>query len=102
MTAIAGFHCVDGVVLAADTEETYGNDKAYAHKLFPVERPTSRLCVAGAGLGYLIDYANEQIVSALDAETKNENDFHARLTDILEDVYGDEGRFTRFPVERTR
>src|SRR5450759_4177693 len=99
MTAIAAFRCNDGLVMAADTEESYGNDKAYAHKLFPVERPKSRLCLAGSGLGYLIDYANEQIVSALDSPaTTNVNEFHARLADILEEAYAEEGKFMRFPV----
>jgi len=99
VTAIAGFRCVDGVVLAADTEESYGNDnKAYAHKLFPVDRPQSRLCVAGSGLGYLIDYANEQIVSALDSGIANETEFYVRLGDILEQAYAEDGKFMHFPV----
>jgi len=73
VTAIIGFNCVDGVVLAADTEEVYGesHDKAYAHKLFPAERKNANLCVAGAGPGYLIDYAKDQIVAALETCTDN-------------------------------
>ncbi|HEX9271520.1 MAG TPA: hypothetical protein VGA01_04815 [Candidatus Binatia bacterium] len=98
MTAIAGFHCADGVVLAADTEESYGNDKAYGHKLFPVERSDARLCVAGAGLGYLIDYANEQIVSALDSGITDVNAFYIKLADILDELYVHGGKFSRFPV----
>src|SRR5437667_2720932 len=102
VTAIAGFSCVDGsVVIAADTEETYGDDKAYSHKLFPIERPTSRLCVAGAGLGYLIDYANEQFVSAIDDDgIKTIAEFRDRIADILDGAYQEDGKFTRFPVER--
>ena len=102
VTAIAGFRCVDGsVVIAADTEETYGDDKAYSHKLFPIERPTSRLCVAGAGLGYLIDYANEQFVSAIDDDgIKTIAEFRDRIADILDGAYQEDGKFTRFPVER--
>jgi hypothetical protein len=102
MTAIAGFRCVDGsIVIAADTEETYGEDKAYSHKLFPIERPTCRLCVAGAGLGYLVDYANEQFVSAIDDdEIQDVEQFRDRIADILEHAYQDGGKFTRFPVER--
>jgi hypothetical protein len=98
VTAIAAFRCIDGLVLAADTEESYGNDKAYAHKLFPVDRENSRLCVAGSGLGYLIDYANEQIGSALDSGIKDVNQFRASLADILDEAYADDGRFHRFPI----
>src|SRR5205814_4824466 len=103
VTAIAGFRCVDGsVVIAADTEETYEEEKAYSHKLFPIERPSCRLCVAGAGLGYLIDYANEQFVSAIDDDgIKTINQFRDRVANVLEDAYQEGGKFTRFPVERS-
>jgi len=97
MTAIAGFKCVDGVVIAGDTEETYGNDKVYAHKLFPADRKNSRLCVAGAGLAYLIDYANAQIVSALDSGITNVKDFESALADTMEGLY--ETKFKHYPLD---
>lgn len=68
MTAIAGFNCIDGVVLAADSEETFdGGNKVFMHKLFPFTRPTWRACVAGSGTGYLIDYAKDKIIAAIHA-----------------------------------
>jgi hypothetical protein len=99
MTAIAGFNCVDGIVLAADTEESYGEsgDKAYANKLFPVERKHANLCVAGAGTGYLIDYAKEKIISALE-DTKNNAEFEIRLSEVLNALYADDGEFRKYPV----
>jgi hypothetical protein len=98
MTAIAGFNCVDGVVLAADTEETYQQDnKAYSHKLFPVERRHCNLCVAGSGTAYLIDYAKEKIVSAVESGSSNNADFEARLTELLNSLYREE--FSRYPVD---
>jgi hypothetical protein len=97
MTAIAGFNCIDGIVIAADTEETYGDDKVYAHKLFPAERPTSRVCVAGAGPAYLIDYANEQIIAAVDAGISNSMTFKSSLIDLLDNLYRD--KFKRYPVD---
>ena len=97
MTAIVGFHCNDGVVIAADTEESYGKDKAYTHKLFPVERAHSRLCVAGSGLTYLIEYANEQIVSAFDSELKNVGQFYSSLRDVLARLYA--GPFKDYPTD---
>src|SRR5580658_3013723 len=98
MTALAGFNCRDGVVIAADTEESYsgGVDKAYAHKLFPAERPNSRLCVAGSGNGYLIDYANEQIVSALDSGIKTVAEFQSSLKKTLDEMY--QTKFNLYPV----
>jgi hypothetical protein len=100
VTAIAGFNCADGVVIAADTEESFsqGADKAYAHKMFPVEREDSRLCVAGSGSGYLIDYANDQIVSTLDSGTqKTVAEFKRSLEEVLNGLYQNE--FTHYPVE---
>ena len=52
MTAIAGFNCADGVVISADSEETYTDNKVYTHKLFPVVGAHWKAGVAGAGLGY--------------------------------------------------
>jgi hypothetical protein len=90
---------VDGVVIAADTEESYGEsgDKAYANKLFPVERKHARLCVAGAGAGYLIDYAKDKIVRAVEI-AKNNAEFESKLSETLNALYADEGEFRRYPV----
>jgi hypothetical protein len=98
MTAIIGFNCVDGVVLAADTEEVYGesHDKAYAHKLFPVERDTANLCVAGAGPGYLIDYAKDQIVNVLET-CKDNLEAKDELSKVLNSLYS--GEFKNYPSE---
>ncbi len=98
MTAIAAFQCSDGLVMAADTEETYPDNKVYTFKLFPVERPGKRLCVAGSGVGYLIDYAKDQIITALDSGLTNEADFHERLREIMRGLY--EKDFTLYPVDR--
>jgi hypothetical protein len=96
VTAIAGFNCIDGVVISADTEETYGSDKVYTHKLFPFVRPAWRACVAGSGSGYLIDYAKEKIVAAIEAGLKNTNEVESSLGQILDGLYRNE--FKQFPV----
>jgi hypothetical protein len=97
MTAIVGFTCRDGLVIASDTEESYGEVKAYTHKLFPSERPRARLCIAGAGIGYLIDYVNERVVDALDSRITTVSAFRASLVEILEKLY--ENKFHHYPVE---
>jgi hypothetical protein len=98
VTAIAAFQCTDGLVMAADTEETYPDNKVYTFKLFPFERKGKRLCVAGSGIGYLIDYAKDQIVSALDSGVTNVVDFEKRLREIMREVYKKD--FTLYPVDR--
>ena len=84
--------------MAADTEETYPDNKVYTFKLFPVEREGKRLCVAGAGLGYLIDYAKDQIVAALDSGLTNVVDFEKRLRETMRELYGRD--FILYPVDQ--
>jgi hypothetical protein len=98
VTAISAFRCTDGLVIAADTEETYPDNKAYTFKLFPVEREGKRLCVAGSGLGYLIDYAKDQIISALDSGLTNVVDFEKRLRETMRELYGRD--FILYPVDQ--
>lgn len=97
MTAITAFQCHDGLVMAADTEETYPDNKAYSFKLFPVERDDKRLCVSGAGGGYLIDYAKDQIVAALDAGIADMASFEIRLREVMRNLY--EKEFPLYPVD---
>lgn len=98
MTAIVAFRCFDGLVMAADTEETYPDNKVYTFKLFPVEREKKRLCVAGSGIGYLVDYAKDQIVSAFDSGLTNVADFEERLRSVMHDLYTTD--FTLYPADR--
>ena len=98
MTAIAAFVCSDGLVMAADTEETYPENKVYTFKLFPFEREGKRLCVAGSGIGYLIDYAKDEIASALDSGITNVADFEKRLREIMQKLYRSD--FKLYPADR--
>src|SRR5579864_9167173 len=95
MTAVAGFLCHDGIVISAETEESYGDDKAYSHKIFPLEREDCRLAVAGSGSGYLIDYANAQIAAAIES-AKNNGEFETQVRSILNRLYSEE--FKNYPV----
>jgi hypothetical protein len=98
MTAITAFKCPDGLVMAAETEESYADNKVYTYKLFPGERPgKSRFCLAGAGLGYLIDHARDRVIAAIDSGIKNTDQFEFRLAEILDSLYKRE--FRHFPVE---
>src|SRR5580704_5319398 len=97
MTAIIAFRCPDGLVMAADTEETYPDSKVYTFKLFPFDRDGKRLCVTGSGVGYLIDYAKDEIVCALDSGLTNVTDFEKSLRKIMRDLY--EKDFSLYPVD---
>lgn len=97
MTAICAFKCSDGLVMAADTEETYPDNKVYAFKLFPFERKGKRMCIAGSGIGYLIDYAKDEIASALDCGLTNVAEFEKSLRRIMRELY--ERDFALYPVD---
>jgi hypothetical protein len=98
VTAIAAFRCNDGLVMAADTEETFPDNKVYTFKLFPFEREGKRMCIAGSGIGYLIDYAKDEIASALDAGITNVADFETAVRRIMRDLY--EKDFVLYPLDR--
>lgn len=98
MTAIAAFRCSDGLVMAADTEETYPDNKVYTFKLFPFEREGKRMCIAGSGIGYLIDYAKDEIASALDSGITSVAHFETNLRRVMRELY--EKDFPLYPVDR--
>jgi hypothetical protein len=97
VTAIAAFQCGDGLVMAADTEETYPDNKVYTFKLFPFDRAGKRLCIAGCGIGYLIDYAKDQIAAIFESES-NVAEFQKRLHLVMHELYKVD--FPLYPVDR--
>ncbi len=67
MTLIAGFKCSDGIVLAADTEESTNYTRGRVRKILEHHAPTGAvIAIAGAGHAPLIDTATEQIFEAID------------------------------------
>src|SRR4051812_13292399 len=98
MTAIVGFNCRDGVVLGADTLESYGDNKAFVHKLYPEAHAHWRIGLVGAGIGYLIDYAKDQIFAAMREDLGGDIIFESRLKFILDKLYAKE--FKQFPVSK--
>jgi 20S proteasome alpha/beta subunit len=88
MTLIAGLKCVDGIVLAADTEESTYLTRGRARKL--VTRTFSQgknkknprtvaIAIAGAGSAALIDTAVEQVFEAV-SQTKGTTVRHLKTT----------------------
>lgn len=77
MTIIAGFHCIDGIVICADTLEGLGDylkgDKAKieVRPYWPSWEMDRRCCAifAGAGNGDFIDYLVDKLWSAMEGES---------------------------------
>ena len=74
MTIAAGFPCSDGIVLCADTQETYGNLlKINTSKIIAFPPDTSayplRLMIAGAGNGPFIDKVASELWKRLIKDT---------------------------------
>jgi hypothetical protein len=55
MTFISAFRCNGGVVIGADSQESYGDYKLTADKLSPAQSGDYELAMGGAGLGDLVD-----------------------------------------------
>ncbi len=69
VTLIVGLRCTDGVVLAADTEESTPLTRGRTRKLLTNTFPNqSVVAIAGSGSGDLIDSAVEQIFEAVTAD----------------------------------
>jgi hypothetical protein len=60
MTIAVGFVCNDGIVLAADTKESYGELHTFVHKL-ENDSPKCSGALAGSGYSYPADFIAPQI-----------------------------------------
>jgi 20S proteasome alpha/beta subunit len=66
MTYISAFHCERGIILCADSQETVGDQKRDAEKLYVAE--TYPLAVGGAGLDEAIDAFAQELISKVESE----------------------------------
>ncbi len=72
MTIAAGFHCTDGLVLCADTQETiYSYAKVNTQKMIRIETPFYNMVFTGAGEGALIDMTVQLMDQALTEQKPN-------------------------------
>jgi hypothetical protein len=66
MTFIVGFHCFNGLVLCADSEENDGINKKYVDKLYGIKIPeTWELCFGGSGSAIAIDKFHSKLFPLL-------------------------------------
>lgn len=101
MTIAAGFSCTDGIVLCADTQESYGEDKAYIYKLVPFDWTNWVGGIAGSGVGYLVDYASGKILEIMDKQKPGTDPEKIRTSfeQLFDRLYTNEFRKYPAPIE---
>jgi 20S proteasome alpha/beta subunit len=97
MTIAIGLMCRDGIVLCADTQETYGNFKWSVEKLVIDVTHGFPLLIAGAGFGPAIDAATERIIDEL-AGGVDQKAAVSSIRDILREII--ERDLGIYPTER--
>lgn len=95
MTVAVGFLCTRGVVIAADTQESSGDIKAYVQKLEVRRFQHCRAAIAGSGVGPLIDHAARDIFSIL-ATTTDATDVAVAISETMLRLYKRE--FKHYPL----
>ena len=89
MTYIAAFHCREGIVMCADTQETIEDGKNYAEKLEAVEAPMSYpLAIGGAGADTIIKPMVQEITERVNSEKPNNKEALKKLlTSCVKEVF---------------
>jgi 20S proteasome alpha/beta subunit len=92
MTLVAGFVCADGLVIAADTEESALYMRSRVDKLCTYEHGGITCCAAGAGdNGDFIDALMQRIVDRLDGGPfLTTREICSAIQDTLLDYYQNE------------
>jgi len=108
VTIAAAFACHDGIVIAADTKESYGeSDHTYVNKIEvvqhitpPAHRPRTEsayAAIVGSGDGYLVDHIVGQIKNIFHANANAGLDvFRHALVELMPRLYASEA-FTSYP-----
>jgi len=96
MTIAAGMVCPDGIVIAADSQESWGESKTHIHKISVLDEPKMKAIFTGAGIGWFIDYARDKVFAFL-RQTKPARvaDVESGFTDLMNSLY--EKEFKNFP-----
>jgi hypothetical protein len=101
MTIAAGIVCGDGIVMCADSQESYGDFKWPVKKLsYP--RSTvgdTAMVISGAGFGPAIDTATQEIISQLSHSMFPLDVMLRKIREILREIY--EKDLPIHPAERT-
>jgi hypothetical protein len=92
MTIAVGFRCVDGVVLAADSQYTEGIAKLYGQKIFPIQsNGYYALTIAGSGgvpsLKGIVDHIKNSLKMQIGANRVTIKDLASVIEDVLRAYY---------------
>ena len=88
MTIAVGFVAEDGIVLAADTKESYGELHTFIHKLEVIDSPRCSGALAGSGYSYPVEYIAPKIKELFEAGTyKTAEDCERALGSLMSLIY---------------
>src|SRR4051794_7183753 len=89
VTFVIGFHCYNGVVLCADSEENDRVNKTYVEKLYVRPVPENwQVCFGGAGDAVAIEKFRDKLWSRLQKEPSNEAKIERDTEEVLEHMEG--------------
>jgi len=91
MTYISALRSVDGLVMCADTQESWGDYKNYVEKLRIVRDRRYPLAIGGAGIGDLLDALMQEVVErAAKSQPRTVAKLRALLETSVQTVYRDD------------
>jgi hypothetical protein len=99
VTIGVGFLCSDGVVLGADTEESYETSKTTVNKLEIIPKAFCHSGIVASGLSPIIEHIVPQIRSVLETNWENNINIQAQLQHLMPKIYNSEA-MKAFPVEK--
>ncbi len=101
MTIAAAFASFQGVVLAADTKESYGDTHTYVDKITTVYESNATGAIASAGNACILDYITPFIEAVMGSEeVTTSTAFEMRLQALMARLY-DSPEMKSFPIEKT-
>ncbi|MGD0568558.1 MAG: hypothetical protein ABSA78_09145 [Candidatus Sulfotelmatobacter sp.] len=104
MTYISAFECEDGIVMCADTQETYEartgykDEKEYVEKLFVPENSSYPIAVGGAGLDEPIEaFALELFEQVEKQQPATIPDLRCVIKAAIEEVHASDAKLSAWP-----
>lgn len=98
MTCCVGMLASDGLVMAADTQQTYGPyDIGYASKITLAATGKMRLIMSGSGNTHFIDYTKAQIVKVA-GNSGSIEEFETNVRGLMKTLYREE--FDAHPLDK--
>lgn len=88
MTYISAFRCQGGIVMSADTQESWGDYKNYVEKLSIVEDRSYPLAIGGAGVADLIEPMTQEVIErSIEAKPATAAELRRLLREVVATVY---------------